>query len=273
MLATLMFGQVDARPTSTTTSAGGKSQGMLVCNEVSRQRLQRLQKVLSSFLPSEYMAAGGKVAVANTDATRVLPGNAGGPPALSRFGQFDRILVDAPCSSDRHLLRQGAKAFSNWSSGSIKANAERQLDILFCAATLIKPGGRILYCTCALAEAENDGVIKKFLKKHGKAFEVESLVGADADEAAVKGQDESEPATKDIEPESKSQDVKDEVVEVAGGATEEPTPTPSLTVPLEGSKEAAQLLARGDRTEMGVLLLPDRSSYGPMYMSALRRVR
>lgn len=67
----------------------------LVCNEMSRPRLQRLQRVLSSFLPPEMLSAGasGHVAVTNVDAASSLP------VPLQRLAPFDQVLVDAPCTS------------------------------------------------------------------------------------------------------------------------------------------------------------------------------
>eukprot|EP00930_Biecheleria_cincta_P088058 TRINITY_DN77295_c0_g1_i1.p1 TRINITY_DN77295_c0_g1~~TRINITY_DN77295_c0_g1_i1.p1 ORF type:complete len:358 (-),score=57.38 TRINITY_DN77295_c0_g1_i1:164-1237(-) len=162
MLASIMFGS-------------GTSSGKLVCNEMSRPRCQRLQRVLSSFLPPDFLSpgAGGRVTVTNTDAT---PSSGGTPPQLlQRLAPFDRVLVDSPCTSDRHLVHQGATGLSHWAIGAVKANAERQLELLRTASALVKPGGLVVYCTCALAEQENDGVVAKFLKKAGKNFSLEPL--------------------------------------------------------------------------------------------------
>jgi len=150
----------------------------LVCNEMSRPRAQRLQRNLNLFLPPEYVAPGGPVVVLNVDAAS---GDRGAPPAhLHRVGPFDRVLVDAPCTSDRHLLHQSDKSsLAHWASGAVKSNAERQLELLRSAAGLVKKGGLIVYCTCALAEQENDGVVAKFLKKAGEAFCLEPLTDAE----------------------------------------------------------------------------------------------
>jgi len=146
--------------------------GLLVCNESSRPRALRLQRVLSSFLPQELLghaAAGGRVAVTIADAS-------GSPPLpVQRLGPFDKVLVDAPCTSDRHLARQGKAALSRWALGAVRANADRQLELLKSASQLVRPGGSVLYCTCALSEQENDGVVAKFLKlakAQGRDFEV-----------------------------------------------------------------------------------------------------
>ncbi|CAK9038166.1 mitochondrial (NOL1/NOP2/Sun domain family member 3), partial [Durusdinium trenchii] len=176
--------------------------GRLVCNEMSRPRLQRLHRVLSSFLPAEMLSSGatGRVTITNVDAASIVC-----PLQLQRLAPFDYILIDAPCTSDRHLVHQGT-ALAHWAAGAVKANAERQLELLRCASALVKPRGILLYVTCALSETENDGVVQKFLKKGGFLPEaVQDLTG------------------------------------------------------------------KGDQTNFGVLILPDRTPFGPMYIARLRR--
>ncbi|CDJ46310.1 hypothetical protein, conserved [Eimeria brunetti] len=124
-------------------------EGMLVCNDISRDRLARLQSTLNKFLPP-YATAGQRLQFSCADICK------GG--AFERFAPYDRILLDAPCSSDRHLLHKGGAAMANWSLGTPKAHAERQLKMLRIASKLLKKDGIILYSTCALSELENDGV-------------------------------------------------------------------------------------------------------------------
>ncbi|CDJ66292.1 hypothetical protein, conserved [Eimeria necatrix] len=130
--------------------------GLLVCNDASRDRLARLQATLTKFLPP-YATAGQRLQFSCADVCK------GG--AFERFAPYDRILLDAPCSSDRHLLRKGGSAVAKWSQGTPKAHAERQLKMLLIASKLLKKNGILLYTTCSLSELENDGVIDKFLKK------------------------------------------------------------------------------------------------------------
>ncbi|MEP1471373.1 MAG: 16S rRNA (cytosine(967)-C(5))-methyltransferase RsmB [Halieaceae bacterium] len=82
--------------------------------------------------------------------------------------EFDRILVDAPCSASgvirRHpdikLLRR---------SEDIPALAQQQLAILAGLWPLLKPGGTLLYVTCSILAAENDGVVATFVSTNKDA--------------------------------------------------------------------------------------------------------
>lgn len=84
--------------------------------------------------------------------------------------QFDRILLDAPCSASgvirRHpdikLLRQPT---------DIKALAAEQLRLLTALWPLLKPGGKLLYVTCSVFPQENVETLKKFLAAHSDAQE------------------------------------------------------------------------------------------------------
>ena len=76
--------------------------------------------------------------------------------------QFDRILLDAPCSAtgvirrhpDIKLLRKPEQA---------KYLAEIQSTLLTKLWTCLKPGGLLLYTTCSLLRQENEETIKRFL--------------------------------------------------------------------------------------------------------------
>ncbi|NOZ70812.1 MAG: NOL1/NOP2/sun family putative RNA methylase, partial [Chloroflexi bacterium] len=79
--------------------------------------------------------------------------------------QFDRILVDAPCSGEG-MFRKSAAARRAWRLDSVRGNAKRQLKILSSAAQMLRPGGRLVYATCTFAPEENEEVIARFLRQH-----------------------------------------------------------------------------------------------------------
>lgn len=78
-------------------------------------------------------------------------------------GPFDRVLVDAPCSSEGRE-RRGPGVLS-------RCNRERSLDLgvlqlslLKNALRLTKPGGTVVYSTCTYAPEENELVVQKVLE-------------------------------------------------------------------------------------------------------------
>ena len=74
-------------------------------------------------------------------------------------GKIDRVLVDAPCSGLGTLRRNPDL---KWSPQAIEEMAVKQLAILQSAARLLKPGGRLVYATCSLLQAENEQVADAF---------------------------------------------------------------------------------------------------------------
>ena len=92
--------------------------------------------------------------------------------------QFDRILIDAPCSATGVIRRHPDIKFLRRAQ-DIEALARRQLDMLEALWPLLVPGGRLLYATCSVLRAENDRVVGTFLADHREAIEVRPL-GDDA---------------------------------------------------------------------------------------------
>lgn len=79
--------------------------------------------------------------------------------------EFDKILVDAPCSGEG-MFRKEPAAIDAWSIEHTEACALRQLKILNSAAKMLRGGGTVVYSTCTFSECENEGVISEFLKEH-----------------------------------------------------------------------------------------------------------
>jgi len=80
-------------------------------------------------------------------------------------GKIDRVLVDAPCSG-LGTLRRNPDLKWRQSPESVAELTPKQLSILTSAARLVKVGGRLVYATCSMLEAENEGVVKQFLATH-----------------------------------------------------------------------------------------------------------
>lgn len=133
-------------------SEGLKSSGELIANELSEARRDRLTKVIQNYVSRE---------VRNFIHVK---GKDGGKYALTHKNYFDKILVDAPCSGERHLL-ENKKELAEWSISRSKKLAQRQYALLTAALLALKPGGLMVYSTCSISPLENDGVIETLLKK------------------------------------------------------------------------------------------------------------
>jgi 16S rRNA (cytosine967-C5)-methyltransferase len=85
----------------------------------------------------------------------------------SAFGKdFDRVLVDPPCS-DLGTLQ--SRPDVRWRKGTaqLAALATIQRELLEAAAASVRPGGRLVYSTCTIDTTENQHQIEEFLARHG----------------------------------------------------------------------------------------------------------
>ena len=137
------------------STLGGE--GGIVANERSADRRRRLRQVLDDHLPPGLRE---KVVVTGHDASRW---------GLYEQNLYDLVLLDAPCSSERHLVRNPGH-LRDWSPARTRRLAQQALAMLLAALAAAKPGGRILYSTCALSPGENDGVIERAMRKRPGLF-------------------------------------------------------------------------------------------------------
>ncbi len=79
--------------------------------------------------------------------------------------RFDAVLLDAPCSSTGTIRRHPDIPYIK-SPKDIVALAALQTRLLDNAATLVKPGGRLVYSTCSLEPEEGEAQIAAFLVRN-----------------------------------------------------------------------------------------------------------
>ncbi|MCR5764134.1 MAG: RsmB/NOP family class I SAM-dependent RNA methyltransferase [Treponema sp.] len=133
--------------------AGNLSEkAVLYSNERSAERKMRLSKVISQTLP-EVLSKG--IVVSCSD---------GATWCRRETEAYDSILLDAPCSSERHVLLD-EKYLREWSPSRTKQLSIEQWALLSSAWRLLVKGGYMVYSTCALSVKENDDVISRLLKK------------------------------------------------------------------------------------------------------------
>lgn len=175
-LAQLIFPHLHA---GTGAPAPPPKPGCLHSNEVDHARNKRLASNLRAYLPESLFEA---------NAVRVLRLDGSDPRAVTQLpcgpGGYDRVLLDAPCSSERHIIHAHVRAaaggrvadeMARWRRGGSKTLAKLQTELLMTALKAVKVGGRVVYSTCSIETGENDGVVEKMLaavEKDRKKFGV-----------------------------------------------------------------------------------------------------
>ncbi|OWU99679.1 RNA methyltransferase [Fibrobacter sp. UWR2] len=156
-------------------ASGLKGEGSLQSNDRSPDRRLRLSHVLENSLPEQWRSV---VSVTGYDGVKF---------GMHKKESYDRILLDAPCSSDRHVLN-APEHLKVWSVKRVKRLAVEQGSLLASAVDALAPGGTLVYSTCALSPMENDDVVKKILKKR-PAMRLDEIAqipaGADRTECGV----------------------------------------------------------------------------------------
>ena len=82
--------------------------------------------------------------------------------------EFDRILVDAPCSGTG-TIRKSLKTLRMWNPNMIRRLAGTQKQLICQAFSCLKKGGTMVYSTCSLEPEEDEAVIDYFLSKYDNA--------------------------------------------------------------------------------------------------------
>jgi 16S rRNA (cytosine967-C5)-methyltransferase len=92
-------------------------------------------------------------------------------PSPEKFhGAFDAILLDVPCSNTG-VIRRRVDVRWRLQTTDIDQLTEIQTAILTNALPCLKPGGRIIYSTCSIEEAENVDLVTAFAKEHNLRLE------------------------------------------------------------------------------------------------------
>lgn len=79
--------------------------------------------------------------------------------------RFDRVLLDAPCSSEARFTCRDPSTWQYWGPRKIAECARKQKALLRSALDATRIGGRVLYCTCSLAPEENELVVAHTLRR------------------------------------------------------------------------------------------------------------
>jgi len=149
---------------------GGKTLALMFSKKAAKvyaidkswQRMERFKEVMFSYLPKELFIGepeDTKLQFLIRDARNWTADGL----------QFDKVLVDVPCSNDRNSVNYDQdNIFSLGKTRERETLPEYQALLLYSAYNLCKPGGFVVYSTCSLSPSQNDGVIRRFFEQHKK---------------------------------------------------------------------------------------------------------
>lgn len=133
-------------------AAAMENRGRLIACDTDRTRLSRL-------------APRAERAGASMIETRLLNPNREAEVLTDLAGQVDAVLVDAPCSGTG-TWRRNPEARWRLSEREIARYGAIQARLLDLAANLVRPGGRVVFVTCSLLDAEGADQAEGFLARH-----------------------------------------------------------------------------------------------------------
>ncbi|XP_043941845.1 5-methylcytosine rRNA methyltransferase NSUN4 isoform X2 [Protopterus annectens] len=123
----------------------------LSINDISESRLSRLRGVLHSYIPRELLKED-RVCITNID------GRMWGE--VNR-DNFDRVLVDVPCTTDRHsVTEEDNNIFKRTRIKERQMLPLLQTQLLVSAVLAVRPGGEVVYSTCSLSQLQNECVVE-----------------------------------------------------------------------------------------------------------------
>ena len=89
--------------------------------------------------------------------------------------EFDRVLLDAPCSAEGRFNVAEPASHAYWSVRKIREMQRKQQRLLHSAAQCLRPGGVLVYATCTFAPEENEVVLNGLLRKLGGGFRIDEI--------------------------------------------------------------------------------------------------
>lgn len=89
--------------------------------------------------------------------------------------KFDRVLLDAPCSSEARFNIHSPESYAYWSEKKISEMTRKQKKLLYSAFQSLKPEGILVYCTCSFAPEENEMMIQYLIDKFPHAVHIEKI--------------------------------------------------------------------------------------------------
>jgi 16S rRNA (cytosine967-C5)-methyltransferase len=135
---------------TTAMAAAMNGHGVIVACDLRGRRIELLSRTV-------HRSGARHVHIVQADAIAAPP-----------FGAvFDRVLLDAPCSG-LGTIRRDPDIKWRRTPADLKGFADGQRNMLQRLASIVVPGGALIYATCSTEPEENDEVIEGFLATNGE---------------------------------------------------------------------------------------------------------
>jgi len=144
---------VAAAPGSKTTQLAAimENKGKILANELDKIRFERLKYNIDS-----------------QGATIVETINKRGEVLGTIYeGQFDKVLLDTPCSGEGRFIATSAATYRNWTEKTVKDLVKLQKKLIQSAAKALKQGGELVYSTCTINKHENEEIVEYAINELG----------------------------------------------------------------------------------------------------------
>ncbi|XP_053248515.1 5-methylcytosine rRNA methyltransferase NSUN4 [Podarcis raffonei] len=140
----------------------------LAANDLSVSRTRRLHQILHSYLPEELSEI---VRITSWDGRKW---------GELEMNTYDRVLVDVPCTNDRHsVVEEDNNMFNQMRKGERQMLPMLQVELLVAGILAAKPGGDVVYSTCSLSQLQNEYVVERAVEllaiQHDISIQVEDL--------------------------------------------------------------------------------------------------
>lgn len=140
-----------AAPGSKTTQISNmmNNKGYILANEIDKIRYERLKYNIE--------LQGANIVEVNNEDGRLL--------GKEHREEFDRVLIDTPCSGEGRFILSDKKSYSSWSTKLKEELQKLQKELIESAVLAAKQNGIIIYSTCTLNREENEKIVDYAIKK------------------------------------------------------------------------------------------------------------
>lgn len=143
----------------------------LIANEPKARRAQRMREVFGML---------GVKSVTSLDHDGVHL------PVILGSNRFDRILVDAECSTDSGINFESSNPLKDWTVDRVKRMSILQKKLITAGYDMLQPGGVLVYSTCTLSPEENEGVVSSLIERRRDAIVQPLTFDAEATVKSIK---------------------------------------------------------------------------------------